>query len=84
MFDDSIEFDEGFFNHSHTALKFTDIKEIHYYQDFVQRIFNIGTVVFYTAANATSKTGIRFLDILNPSDIYNKVKMALDKNNGTR
>ncbi|MBO7556509.1 MAG: PH domain-containing protein, partial [Alphaproteobacteria bacterium] len=46
VYDDRIEFDEGFVNHKHTSVLFKDIKEIHFVQNFIQRGYGIGTIRF--------------------------------------
>lgn len=75
VFDDRIEFDEGFINHKHSSILFKDVKEIHLDQSFIQKKYNIATIRFITSANnAMNETSIRFQDIENAQIVYNKVK----------
>ena len=77
VYDDRIEFEEGFINHKYTTLKWVDIKEIHFTQNFLQCIFGIGHIKFITAANTGYNgynDGIKFRDIQNPKDIYDQLK----------
>lgn len=76
---DRIEFWEGFINHEYTTIKMEDIKEIHYSQNFFQRIFGIGTIKFITAANnSASSTGVAFVDVENSNYIYTKIKQVYE------
>lgn len=77
VFDDRIEFEEGFINHKYATLKWIDIKEIHFTQNFLQRMFGIGHIKFITAANTGYNgynDGIKFRDIQKPKEIYDKLK----------
>ena len=79
VFDDKIEFEEGFINHKCNVVMLKDIIEIHLNQNFIQKKFNVGTLVFETATtNSIPKNafvkGLEFTDIENPQEIYNKVK----------
>ena len=80
IFNDRVEFEEGFINHKYIAIKFEDIKEVHLSQNFFQRMVNIGTIKFITAANNTGRnTGVAFTDIENSNYVYAKVKELLNK-----
>ena len=75
VYNDRIEFEEGFINHKYTTILMVDIKEIHLEQNFIQRQAEVGSVRFVTAANnSTTSTGVYFRDIQNPIDVYTKVK----------
>ena len=77
VYDDSIEFEEGFINHKYATLRWMDIKEIHFTQGFFQRMFGIGHINFITAANTGNNgynDGIKFRDIQKPKEIYDKLK----------
>ena len=78
VFDDRIDFDEGFINHKHVSVLFKDIKEIHLDQNFVQRKYNIATIRFVTPAsnpnNQYANVGVKFQDIENAQYVYAKVK----------
>ena len=80
IYQDRIEFEEGFINHGYTVLKLADIKEIHLTQNFIQRREELGTIKFVTAANSSysmigvGMAGIAFKDIENSLAIYTKIK----------
>lgn len=80
VYQDRLEFEEGFINHKHTVLKLADIKEIHLTQNFIQRREELGTIKFVTAANNSypmigiEMSGIAFKDIENSLAVYTKIK----------
>ena len=75
VYNDKIDFEEGFINHKHSSIIFKDVKEIHLDQNFIQRKYNVATVRFITAANnPMGETSIRFQDIENAQYVYTKVK----------
>ena len=74
VYGDRIEFEEGFINHKYATIKMQDIKEIHLEQNFFQRMAQLGTIRFVTAANLGVSTGVCFKDIENSSLIYAKIK----------
>ncbi len=81
LFADRIEFEEGFINHKSTTVKLEDIKEIHYSQNFFQRLANLGSVKLITAANSVSRnSGIILADIQNSNYIYRKIKEVQQNN----
>jgi len=75
VYTDRIDFENGFFNTNYISIKWKDVKEIHYNQGIVQKLFGIGTINFITAANSNSSsyTGIRFNNIQTPREIYAKM-----------
>ena len=79
VFDDKIEFEQGFINHKYTIIKLADVKEVHHEQNYFQRKVGLGTIKFVTAANATSRTGVAFVDIENSNEVYLKVKEIIEK-----
>lgn len=75
VYNDKIDFEEGFINHKHSSILFKDVKEIHLDQNFIQRKYNVATIRFITAANnPMGETSIRFQDIENVQYVYTKVK----------
>ena len=75
VYNDKIDFEEGFINHKHTSILFKDVKEIHLDQNFIQRKYNVATIRFITAANnPIGETSIRFQDIENAQYVYTKAK----------
>ena len=82
VYSDKIEFEEGFINHKYTTIKMKDIKEIHFTQNFFQRLANIGTIKLITAANNSSNfTGLKFVDVENSNEIYTKIKQVHQNKN---
>ena len=43
-------------------------------QTFIQRMFNLGTIVFYTSANIGYENGIYVTNIENVKEVYKKIK----------
>ena len=80
VYNDRIEFEEGFINHKYTTIQLKDIKEIHLEQNFFQRKAELGSIRFVTAANnSTTNTGVYFRDIENSKYVYAKVKEIHEK-----
>ena len=75
VYNDRIEFEEGFINHKCTTIKICDVKEIHWTQNFLQRFANLATIRFVTPANNSATfSGVTFMDIENSKYIYAKLK----------
>lgn len=75
VYNDRIEFEEGFINHKFTTIKMEDVKEIHLTQNFLQKYANLATIRFVTPANnASTSTGVTFMDIENSNYVYAKLK----------
>ena len=81
VYADRIELEQGFINHYYTTLNMVDIKEIHLTQNFLQKKFGLGTIIFITAGNAENEksrkllnSGLAFIDIENPLAVYTKVR----------
>ena len=78
VYNDRIEFEEGFINHKYTIIKLADVKEIHLSQNFIQRQAKVGTIRFVTAANvqvnSPTASGVCFRDIENSMAVYAKIK----------
>lgn len=86
VYSDRIEFSEGFINSQNTTLMIKDIKEIHLKRSFFQNFYELGTVRFVTAANASAAknssifaTGVNFRDIKNSKVIYAEMKKLVDE-----
>jgi len=75
VYSNQLELNEGFINHKHILIKIENIKEIHLTQNYFQRMADLGTIRFITAANdSKSIPGTSFNDIVNPLAIYTKLK----------
>ena len=75
VYNDRIEFEEGFINHKFTTIKMEDVKEVHLTQNFLQKYANLATIKFVTPANnANTSTGVTFMDIENSNYVYAKLK----------
>ena len=83
VYDDRINFDEGFINHKHSSILFKDIKEIHLDQNFIQKKYNIANIRFITSAgnlnNQYTNIGVNFQDIENVQSVYTKIKEIHEK-----
>lgn len=78
LYSDKLVMDEGFVNHKHTNIMLDDVKEVHFTESFLQRLFGLGTVEFVTAACTAENTeGIKFADIKDGAEVYSKCKELL-------
>ncbi|MEI8128219.1 MAG: PH domain-containing protein [bacterium] len=85
IYDDRIEFHEGFINTKFTTLSLIDIKEFHLEKSFFQKFWDLGTIRFITAANSNAPksfgvydTGVNFRDIQNSSEVYAEIKKLME------
>lgn len=75
VYNNRIDFEEGFIDHKNTTINLKDIREIHLTRSLIQRFFGLGTIRFVTAANtAESTSGVKFNDIQNSREVYEKVR----------
>lgn len=80
IYNDKVEFAEGFINYKFTSVKFKDIKEIHMTQGILQRLAGVGSVVIYTSSNTGyQNTGVRMIDIENVSNTYKILKQLYEQ-----
>ena len=85
VYDNRIELAEGFLNSQITNLLLEDVKEIHLKRSVFQKIWDLGTIRFITAANSQQalnpgifSTGVNFRDIKNPAKIYTEMKKLVE------
>ena len=82
VYENRIDFEEGFINHKNTTINMKDIREIHFNQNFIQRMAGLGTIKFVTAANNSNiSTGVEFKDIQDSKHIYDEVKRLHENQN---
>lgn len=74
IYNNKIEFIEGFINYKYSTVKMKDIREIHYTQNLFQKLAGIGKIRLVTPANIDIRTGMSFIDIENSYEIYRKLK----------
>ena len=75
VYNDRINFDEGFINYKHSSILFKDIKEIHFEQNYIQKHCNVATIRFVTSAMTHNRVAsIAFLDIEHAQEVYTKIK----------
>lgn len=91
VYQDRVDFTEGFINSKFTTLLLKDIKEVHLEKTFFQKFWDLGTIRFITSANTGNanrnnflllgvyETGVNFRDIKNSDEIYKVVKELIDK-----
>ena len=82
VYENRIDFEEGFINHKNTTINMKDIREIHFNQTFIQRLMGLGTINFITAANNSSScSGVKFKDIKNSKSVYDEIKRLYENQN---
>jgi len=75
VYNNRIDFEEGFIDHKNTTINLKDIREIHLTRSLIQRICGLGTIRFVTAANTSDSTsGVKFNDIQNSRKVYEQVR----------
>lgn len=63
-------------------VKKENIKEIHFYQNFLQRIFGVGTIYLLTHATpfvSRRSSGIKMFDVADPQGVYNKIQQYINQ-----
>ncbi len=74
LYRDRILSNEGFINHKRrTCILAINIEEIHFTQNFLQRMSNVGSIKIITAGYANYNTGFLIKDIENSREIYNQI-----------
>lgn len=71
---DKVVFRDDFLDISEKELKYAHIKEIVKKQTFVQRWFNIGSIVLYSNAESGYASGIALVNVENIDEVYRKIK----------
>lgn len=78
-----IEFHEGFIINKTSSILIKNIKEIHFKETFIQKLFKLGTIGVITSGSTDSismnNSGEAFRDIENGRRIYDKLKQLLDE-----
>ena len=75
---DRIEFREGFIENKKCTIYYKDIREVSLSENFLQRMQSLGTIRLLTSGSneeiESDSSGIRFTDIKNPKEVYEKIK----------
>ena len=78
FFKDRLEYWSGFFKLHKTTLHYHDIIEVNLRSGIIQRFSGIGDIIISTTAtnkiSLFSKEGIRLFDIVNPDEVFNRIK----------
>jgi membrane protein YdbS with pleckstrin-like domain len=87
VYNNRVEFSEGFLNSDITTIMLADVKEIHLKRSFVQKKCDLGTIRFVTNSNSyrpfnsnIHSTGINFRDIKNSASVYEEIKKLVESN----
>lgn len=72
IFDDHLEYSEGFLNVKINRAKIDRVIDIHYKQSVMQKWFNLGTITLDLAGGG-SRNAVKFKDIENPQETYQRV-----------
>lgn len=91
VFDDRLEFEEGFLTLQKKIIKFKDVQEVNLRKGIIQRMCHLGTVRLSTPAaggsqytspwSSSSRGAIDLKDLANADGAYEKIKQLVDKNN---
>lgn len=73
-----VSYRDSFLNLAEKEVKYKYIREITMRQTFIQRFFNLGTILLFTNAETGFGNGIAIVNIENVKDIYKQIKDLLD------
>lgn len=86
VYDNRIEFSDGFLNTHVIHLMLEDVKEIHLRRSVFQKKWDLGTIRFVTVANVLQPTnlavhtaGTVFRDIKNSTQVFTEMKNLIEK-----
>ncbi len=69
---------DSFLNISEKEVKYKYIREIVMRQTFIQRFFNIGTIIMFTNAETGYGNGIAIVDVENVQEVYKQIKSVIN------
>ena len=69
---------DSFLNLSEKEVKYKYIREVTMRQTFIQRFFNIGTIILFTNAETGYSNGINIISVENVQAVYRKIKSVID------
>ena len=78
FYKDKVIFKDNFVNISERTLKYKNIREVLKRQTWIQRIFNIGNIHFFSSAEAGDASGISMRYIENVNEVYNKIQEIIN------
>lgn len=80
FYEDEIEFVDGFFNKQRKIIPAKNVREVVINQGWLQTKYNVGTLLFITAANegGTGSSGINLKDVENPEAVYDQIRDTLN------
>ena len=71
-------FVDSFFNLSQKEVKYKYIREVTMKESFVQRWFNLGSIVLYTNAETGIGNGISIVNVENAKEVYGKIREIIN------
>ncbi len=71
-------YQDSFLNISEKEVKYKYIREVSMRQTFVQRWFNLGTILLFTNAETGLGNGVYITSVENVQEIYKKIKAIID------
>ena len=71
-------YQDSFLNVSEKEVKYKSIREITMHQTFMQRYFNLGTILLFTNAETGYASGIGIPDVENVQDVYREIKSIIN------
>ena len=73
-----VNYKDSFLNVSEKEVKYKYIREVTMRQTFIQRFFNIGTIILFTNAETGIGNGICIVNVENVQEVYKKIKDVID------
>ena len=78
FYNTKVIFVDSFFNLSQKEVKYKHIREVTMKESFIQRWFNLGSIVLYTNAETGMGNGISIVNVENPKEIYTRIKELIN------
>ena len=69
---------DSFLNLSEKEVKYKYIREVTMRQTFIQRYFNIGSIILFTNAETGYGNGIYIMNVENVQDVYRDIKSIIE------
>lgn len=79
IYDDRVEYAEGFFNVQNNRVRLNRVIDVHYKQSVPQKWYNLGTITLDLSGGG-SRHAIKFKDITDPEKIYEKIDELIARN----
>lgn len=86
FYSDFVEYQEGFWTIETKKVKYKNITESNFVKNIIQRMFDVGTIIFSTPATSDSsgksRSGVFMIDVENPEELYKQVLEIIGHGDG--